>query len=59
MSDNCYAQFGVDGSDCSFRVYLSEVETWCPLLKGRKNTAKFNETKPDTKKVRKVDTNSS
>ena len=24
-SDPCYAENGVDGSECSFRVYLSEV----------------------------------
>ena len=34
-ADACYAEYGVDGSECSFRVYLSEVENWCPLLPGR------------------------
>ncbi|XP_071497327.1 alpha-1,6-mannosylglycoprotein 6-beta-N-acetylglucosaminyltransferase A-like isoform X2 [Diadema antillarum] len=34
-SDPCYAHYGVDGSECSFRVYLSEVENWCPRVKGR------------------------
>ncbi|XP_041481614.1 alpha-1,6-mannosylglycoprotein 6-beta-N-acetylglucosaminyltransferase A-like isoform X2 [Lytechinus variegatus] len=34
-SDTCYAQYGVDGTECSFRVYLSEVENWCPRVKGR------------------------
>ncbi|XP_073689304.1 alpha-1,6-mannosylglycoprotein 6-beta-N-acetylglucosaminyltransferase B [Garra rufa] len=29
-SDPCYAFYGVDGSDCSFLVYLSEVEWFCP-----------------------------
>ncbi|KAK7507475.1 hypothetical protein BaRGS_00001410 [Batillaria attramentaria] len=29
-SDVCYAAHGVDGSDCSFMMYLSEVEGWCP-----------------------------
>ncbi|KAK6165886.1 hypothetical protein SNE40_022707 [Patella caerulea] len=29
-SDNCYASYGVDGSDCSFIMYLSEVEGFCP-----------------------------
>ena len=52
QSDKCYAQFGVDGSDCSFRVYLSEVETWCPLLKGRKPNAMLNQTHIEYKKVR-------
>ncbi|XP_071941880.1 alpha-1,6-mannosylglycoprotein 6-beta-N-acetylglucosaminyltransferase A-like [Antedon mediterranea] len=34
-SDKCYALNGVDGSQCSFMRYLSEVESWCPLLSGR------------------------
>ena len=29
-SDPCYASYGVDGSDCSFVMYLSEVEGFCP-----------------------------
>ena len=24
-SDPCYAEYGVDGTDCTSRVYLSEV----------------------------------
>ncbi|XP_072118250.1 alpha-1,6-mannosylglycoprotein 6-beta-N-acetylglucosaminyltransferase A [Mobula birostris] len=34
-SDPCYASYGVDGSVCSFFIYLSEVENWCPLLPWR------------------------
>lgn len=34
-SDNKYSINGVDGSDCSFIIFLSEVETWCPMLPGR------------------------
>ena len=49
-SDACYAQFGVDGTDCTFRVYLSEVESWCPALAGR-NVKPLNAT---TVKVTKV-----
>ena len=30
--DPCYAESGVDGSNCSFQRYLSEVERWCPAL---------------------------
>ncbi|XP_052815041.1 alpha-1,6-mannosylglycoprotein 6-beta-N-acetylglucosaminyltransferase A-like [Mya arenaria] len=30
QSDPCYASFGVDGSTCSFIMFLSEVEGWCP-----------------------------
>ncbi|KAL3854035.1 hypothetical protein ACJMK2_013317 [Sinanodonta woodiana] len=29
-SDPCYSNYGVDGSLCSFIMYLSEVEGWCP-----------------------------
>ncbi|XP_072298625.1 alpha-1,6-mannosylglycoprotein 6-beta-N-acetylglucosaminyltransferase B-like [Eucyclogobius newberryi] len=38
-SDPCYAFYGVDGSDCSFLVYLSEVEWFCPPLPGRNESA--------------------
>lgn len=34
-SDPCYADYGVDGSTCSFFIYLSEVENWCPHLPWR------------------------
>ena len=34
-TDPCYAHYGVDGSECSFRVYLSELESFCPLVQGR------------------------
>lgn len=35
-SDQCYAnEHGVNGTICSFIIYLSEVERWCPLLPGR------------------------
>lgn len=30
--DACYESYGVNGSLCSFRVYLSEVEKYCPPL---------------------------
>ena len=33
--DTCYAEYGVDGSQCSIRVYLSEIEHYCPLIQGR------------------------
>nr|XP_043907467.1 alpha-1,6-mannosylglycoprotein 6-beta-N-acetylglucosaminyltransferase A-like isoform X2 [Solea senegalensis] len=40
MSENwetepCYGRHGVNGSLCSFIIYLSEIESWCPLLPGR------------------------
>ncbi|XP_031419477.1 alpha-1,6-mannosylglycoprotein 6-beta-N-acetylglucosaminyltransferase B isoform X2 [Clupea harengus] len=44
-SDPCYAFYGVDGSDCSFLIYLSEVEWFCPPLAWRNHT-----TSPTTKK---------
>ncbi|KAM6934542.1 alpha-1,6-mannosylglycoprotein 6-beta-N-acetylglucosaminyltransferase A-like [Xenentodon cancila] len=31
----CYSSYGVNGSFCSFVIYLSEVESWCPRLPGR------------------------
>ncbi|XP_039613233.1 alpha-1,6-mannosylglycoprotein 6-beta-N-acetylglucosaminyltransferase A [Polypterus senegalus] len=34
-SDPCYASYGVDGSTCSYFIYLSEVENWCPHLPWR------------------------
>lgn len=37
-SDACYAQYGVDGSDCSFRIYLSEVS---PLPSPPLNSSRF------------------
>lgn len=45
-SDACYAAYGVDGSSCSIRVYLSEIETWCPLLPGR-SKKKLNTTETE------------
>ncbi|XP_032858285.1 alpha-1,6-mannosylglycoprotein 6-beta-N-acetylglucosaminyltransferase B isoform X3 [Tyto alba] len=38
-SDPCYAFFGVDGTECSFLIYLSEVEWFCPPLLWRNRTA--------------------
>uniref|UniRef100_A0AAQ4PYU4 alpha-1,6-mannosyl-glycoprotein 6-beta-N-acetylglucosaminyltransferase n=1 Tax=Gasterosteus aculeatus aculeatus TaxID=481459 RepID=A0AAQ4PYU4_GASAC len=38
-SDPCYAFYGVDGSDCSFLVYLSEVEWFCPPLAWRNQSS--------------------
>ncbi|XP_066560408.1 alpha-1,6-mannosylglycoprotein 6-beta-N-acetylglucosaminyltransferase B [Amia ocellicauda] len=38
-SDPCYAFYGVDGSDCSFLIYLSEVEWFCPPLSWRNHTS--------------------
>ncbi|XP_057698803.1 alpha-1,6-mannosylglycoprotein 6-beta-N-acetylglucosaminyltransferase B-like isoform X2 [Corythoichthys intestinalis] len=41
-SDPCYAFYGVDGSDCSFLVYLSEVEWFCPPLAWRNHSSQPN-----------------
>lgn len=38
-SDPCYAFFGVDGTECSFLIYLSEVEWFCPPLPWRNQTS--------------------
>uniref|UniRef100_A0A4W4HT68 alpha-1,6-mannosyl-glycoprotein 6-beta-N-acetylglucosaminyltransferase n=1 Tax=Electrophorus electricus TaxID=8005 RepID=A0A4W4HT68_ELEEL len=40
-SDTCYGNYGVDGTSCSFFIYLSEVENWCPRLPWR--TANLND----------------
>uniref|UniRef100_A0A9L0TQE5 alpha-1,6-mannosyl-glycoprotein 6-beta-N-acetylglucosaminyltransferase n=1 Tax=Equus caballus TaxID=9796 RepID=A0A9L0TQE5_HORSE len=45
-SDPCYAFFGVDGTECSFLVYLSEVEWFCPPLPWRNRTATQTALKP-------------
>ncbi|XP_074514289.1 alpha-1,6-mannosylglycoprotein 6-beta-N-acetylglucosaminyltransferase A-like [Sebastes fasciatus] len=34
-TDPCYSSYGVNGSLCSILTYLSEIESWCPLLPGR------------------------
>ncbi|XP_030627818.1 alpha-1,6-mannosylglycoprotein 6-beta-N-acetylglucosaminyltransferase A [Chanos chanos] len=44
-SDACYSNYGVDGSTCSFFIYLSEVENWCPRLPWR-----IKNQKEDTEK---------
>ncbi|CAH8459504.1 unnamed protein product [Schistosoma turkestanicum] len=33
---SCYVELGIDGSECSFVRYLSEVESFCPKLDSRK-----------------------
>ncbi|XP_028912902.1 alpha-1,6-mannosylglycoprotein 6-beta-N-acetylglucosaminyltransferase B isoform X1 [Ornithorhynchus anatinus] len=38
-SDPCYAFFGVDGTECSFLIYLSEVEWFCPPMPWRNRSA--------------------
>lgn len=45
-SDPCYAFFGVDGTECSFLIYLSEVEWFCPPLPWRNQTATQAAPKP-------------
>ncbi|XP_012893248.1 PREDICTED: alpha-1,6-mannosylglycoprotein 6-beta-N-acetylglucosaminyltransferase B isoform X1 [Dipodomys ordii] len=45
-SDPCYAFFGVDGTECSFLIYLSEVEWFCPPLPWRNQTAARRAPKP-------------
>ncbi|XP_009706204.1 PREDICTED: alpha-1,6-mannosylglycoprotein 6-beta-N-acetylglucosaminyltransferase A, partial [Cariama cristata] len=50
-SDPCYASYGVDGSTCSFFIYLSEVENWCPRLPWR---AKNPNEETDQKTVAEI-----
>uniref|UniRef100_A0A3Q2EHZ5 alpha-1,6-mannosyl-glycoprotein 6-beta-N-acetylglucosaminyltransferase n=2 Tax=Cyprinodon variegatus TaxID=28743 RepID=A0A3Q2EHZ5_CYPVA len=35
QTDPCYSSYGVNGSLCSFLIYLSEIESWCPVLSHR------------------------
>lgn len=49
-SDPCYAFYGVDGTECSFLVYLSEVEWFCPELPWRNQTQAPPVIKPHPKK---------
>ncbi|KAL3056647.1 hypothetical protein OYC64_019179 [Pagothenia borchgrevinki] len=44
-SQPCYAGYGVNGSVCSFVIYLSEVEKWCPVLPCRVPLSKKAEVK--------------
>ncbi|XP_071148602.1 alpha-1,6-mannosylglycoprotein 6-beta-N-acetylglucosaminyltransferase A-like isoform X4 [Mytilus edulis] len=48
-SDPCYGAYGVDGSECSFVMYLSEVEGWCPKKAWR---GKVQIIPEDTKLIR-------
>ncbi|TSK87553.1 Alpha-1,6-mannosylglycoprotein 6-beta-N-acetylglucosaminyltransferase B [Bagarius yarrelli] len=51
-SDPCYAFYGVDGSDCSFLIYLSEVEWFCPQLVWRNQSIQpTSNTTPKTQAV--------
>lgn len=51
-SDTCYASYGVDGSLCSARIYLSEVEAFCPPLLSRENVWNKIKVKPRPGKAR-------
>uniref|UniRef100_A0A3Q3W5T0 alpha-1,6-mannosyl-glycoprotein 6-beta-N-acetylglucosaminyltransferase n=1 Tax=Mola mola TaxID=94237 RepID=A0A3Q3W5T0_MOLML len=42
-TDPCYSRYGVNGSLCSILIYLSEVESWCPVLPGRLIPSGFEE----------------
>lgn len=37
-TDACYEEYGVDGSMCSIRYYLSQFENWCPPLAFQMNS---------------------
>lgn len=53
-SDPCYAFFGVDGTECSFLIYLSEVEWFCPPLPWRNQTAAPSPPPPPRAQVRSM-----
>lgn len=51
-SDPCYERdFGVNGTLCSFLIYLSEVESWCPRLPGAKHISPQNSVEKNISKV--------
>ncbi|XP_046860025.1 alpha-1,6-mannosylglycoprotein 6-beta-N-acetylglucosaminyltransferase A-like isoform X2 [Xenia sp. Carnegie-2017] len=51
-SDPCYeTDFGVNGTLCSFLIYLSEVESWCPRLPGVKHISPQNSVEKNISKV--------
>lgn len=50
-SDPCYTFYGVDGSDCSFLIYLSEVEWFCPPLAGRNQSIHPTTSSPPKRQV--------
>ncbi|XP_058479414.1 alpha-1,6-mannosylglycoprotein 6-beta-N-acetylglucosaminyltransferase A-like isoform X2 [Solea solea] len=57
MSENwetepCYRRYGVNGSLCSFIIYLSEIESWCPLLPGRLTPSEKSEVGSDPAVIR-------
>ncbi|XP_029650594.1 alpha-1,6-mannosylglycoprotein 6-beta-N-acetylglucosaminyltransferase A-like isoform X2 [Octopus sinensis] len=44
----CYKLYGVDGTECSFLMYLSEVEMWCPSKSWRGNLTENHRRKIST-----------
>ena len=34
LSRGFFTDYGVDGTRCAFRIYLSYVESWCPEMEG-------------------------
>lgn len=44
-SDSKYSEHGVNGSLCSFLVYLSEVESFCPPVNNHGYIAHANDCK--------------
>ncbi|XP_048407295.1 alpha-1,6-mannosylglycoprotein 6-beta-N-acetylglucosaminyltransferase A-like [Stegostoma tigrinum] len=55
-SEPCYANYGVNGTVCSFIVYLSEIENFCPMLPVRINDVANNDTlKPKAKVATSLD----
>ncbi|XP_067372638.1 alpha-1,6-mannosylglycoprotein 6-beta-N-acetylglucosaminyltransferase A-like isoform X1 [Channa argus] len=52
QSDPCYSSYGVNGSLCSFLIYLSEIESWCPVLPGRAAVVENSEEGPEQAVVR-------
>uniref|UniRef100_H2YVL0 alpha-1,6-mannosyl-glycoprotein 6-beta-N-acetylglucosaminyltransferase n=1 Tax=Ciona savignyi TaxID=51511 RepID=H2YVL0_CIOSA len=53
-SDSCYADWGVDGSDCTIYHYLSQVEHWCPPTGKNINSTKSLEMKQNFTELFKI-----
>jgi len=50
-TDRCYAEWGVDGGDCSIIKYLSEVEHFCPPPVNINTTQSRLENEPEFERV--------
>uniref|UniRef100_A0A8R1DGG6 alpha-1,6-mannosyl-glycoprotein 6-beta-N-acetylglucosaminyltransferase n=1 Tax=Caenorhabditis japonica TaxID=281687 RepID=A0A8R1DGG6_CAEJA len=47
----CYSENRVDGSECSFRYYLSQVETYCPPIENLNKQWVFAKMSPSIRRL--------